>query len=209
MLVALAAAPSSGQRHQRVGIGKIGKQRFAFFRALIQLGAQRQFQHQVLPLAAVALTAHAALPVLRLVQTLETEVIQAEQPADAPSVHTAAVSAVAAVRPALGHEFLAAEAQTAVAALARLHRNDGFIHKSHTCPFPAQGRGILAFQNILRPKASASRSRIRPAGFAPPPGLRHNSPAAAPASRLRFRPARHPELFREHVQCENALQVRA
>ncbi len=75
MLVPLAAASAPGQQHQLFGIGQIGEQYFAFFRAFIKLRAERQFQHQILTLAAVALTAHAALPVLRLVQTLEAKIV--------------------------------------------------------------------------------------------------------------------------------------
>ena len=79
----------------------------------------------------VALAAHAPLTVGSLVNALQAEVVQAVQSGGGAGIHVAAVAPVAAVGTALGHKLFTAEGDAAVASLAGLYLNGGFIHKFH------------------------------------------------------------------------------
>jgi hypothetical protein len=61
---------------------------------------------------------------------LVLEVAQRIHPAVGPQVHVTPSSPIATIRPATGHVFLAAEADDAIAPIARLHIDSGLINEA-------------------------------------------------------------------------------
>ena len=86
---------------------------------------------EVLPGPAAHLAAHAGLAVLGLVEALVLEVDQGVEGVITDQVDAATVAAIAAIGAALGHVLLPAEAEAAVAPLAGLHDDRGFVDELH------------------------------------------------------------------------------
>src|SRR5690606_27161043 len=98
---------------------------------LEDLGADRDTQHDILPAGAGALRAHAVPAGPGEEMLLEAEVDQRVQPIHRLGPDIAALAAVAAVRPAIFDEFLAAEGHAARAPAARADIDLGEIEKFH------------------------------------------------------------------------------
>ena len=79
-------------------------------------------------------------------------------------IHARAVAAVAARRAAAGHPFLPPEGHAAVAAVARLHQNFGFVNE-HKEPSPSKGydtskSNATAGKNADRKKRRQAQARL-------------------------------------------------
>ncbi len=114
--VAEAAIAALGEQHPFARFRHVGDQRFFVF--LEDLRAHRNFQHDIGPVRAGAVLAHAVHAGLGLEVLLETIVDERVQPFDAFGDDTAAPAAIAAIRSAELDEFLAAKAHRARAAIA-------------------------------------------------------------------------------------------
>ena len=113
-------------------LGKVGD-RFARIRVADDR-AHRHAQDNVLPARAVAVCAASVFA--RGSEELSRVLVVDERIDVAVSLgpHGAAAAAVAAVRAALRNELLAAEARGAVAALAALNLDSGFVDEFHNRP---------------------------------------------------------------------------
>jgi len=127
--IAETAIAAVGQHDALAEFSKIREQCLAIF--FVNLGADRHFEHDVGAGSAVAILAHAAAAVLRREMLLVAVVDQGVEPIDRLHHHVAAIAAVAAVRPAIFDEFLAAERHAAVAAVAGADIDLGFVEKFH------------------------------------------------------------------------------
>ena len=83
------------------------------------------------PLRPGAAVARPALAGRRLEDALDAKIRQRIDAFGGPQPHAAAVAAIAAVRAAERHEFLAPEAGAAAAAVAGLHPDGGLIDEFH------------------------------------------------------------------------------
>ena len=109
--------------------GEIGEQRLAVL--LVDLRADRHFQHRVLAVGAVAVLAHAVAAALRLEVLLVAVVDQRVEAVDGLDHHVAALAAVAAVGAAELDELLAPERHAAVAARAGRDIDLGLVEEFH------------------------------------------------------------------------------
>lgn len=99
---------------------------------IVDEGAGRDFYYQVVAVCAVFIFSGARPAVGGAPVVLAGEIEQGVEAFDGLKVDVAAPSAVAAVRAALGDVFLAAEADAAVAAVARLDVNFRLVNKHST-----------------------------------------------------------------------------
>src|ERR1700682_2917320 len=127
--IAETAIAAMRQHDALAEFGEIGKQRLAIF--VVNLRADRHFEHHVGAVGAMAVLAHAAAAVLGREMLLVTIVDQRVEAVDRLRDHIAAVAAVAAVRPAVFDEFLAPERHAAVAAVAGANVDLGFVEELH------------------------------------------------------------------------------
>ena len=95
------------------------------------LRADRHGNQQILTAAAALVTPFAGTTVCRLKTAVETEIGERVDAILRDQIDTAAIAAVTAVRPAERDIFLTAEADDAVAALARADINLSFIYEFH------------------------------------------------------------------------------
>ena len=153
VLVAPAAVAAAGQ-HEAVGLGHVADD-------LLRLGvphhrAPGNLDDQILPVLAGAALALAVHAVGRHVLALVPEVHQGGHVLVDLQNHAAPPAAVAAVGAAGGHVLLPVEGHRAVAAIARLHRDAGGIHKGccHRVLLSSGGRLIAA------PTSFAQRIRV-------------------------------------------------
>ena len=114
--IAEAAIAPAGEEGAPAGFGQIGDQRRAIF--FVDLRADRYLEHGVGAARAVAVLAHAAAAVPRLEVLLVAIVDERVEALDRLRDHVTALAAITAVRPAEFDELLAAERDTAVAAVA-------------------------------------------------------------------------------------------
>ena len=129
MRVAEAAIAALRQQHLVAELVEIGEQGLAVF--LIDLGADRHLQDQVLAVGAVAVLAHAIAAALRLVVLQIAVIDQGIEPVHRARDHVATVPAVAAIGPAELDEFFAPERDAAVSAGAGLDVDLGFVEEFH------------------------------------------------------------------------------
>ena len=127
--IAETAIAAMRQHDALAELGEIGKQRLAVF--VVNLRADRHFEHDVGAGGAMAILAHAAAAVLRREMLLVAVVDQGIEPIDRLHHHVAAIAAVAAVRPAIFDKFLAPERHAAVAAVAGADIDLGFVEELH------------------------------------------------------------------------------
>ncbi|MPN30145.1 hypothetical protein SDC9_177603 [bioreactor metagenome] len=104
-------------------------------------GADRHFEENVVGFASVLILAAAVGAAGRGIMALVKKIGKALLVQSGAQDDTAAASAVAAVRPAFGHELLASETAATVAAVAGFHRYAHFIHKHAPPPFDKKTRG--------------------------------------------------------------------
>lgn len=94
-------------------------------------GADRHGDGQVLAGLAVHLPAHAVLAALRTERALVAEVDQGIEILVGDQPHTAAIAAVATIRPTQRDELLAAKADAAIAAIAGRDLDFRFVYEFH------------------------------------------------------------------------------
>ncbi len=148
--VAEAAIAALHQRDALAGFGEIGEQRLAVL--LVDLRADRNFQHHVLAIGAVHVLAHAVAAGLGLEVLLIAVIDQRVEAVDRLDHDVAAFAAVAAGRPAELDELLAPERDAAVAARAGLHIDLGFVEEFH---------GVSVYRGLWRDFAR-NKSAPRP-----------------------------------------------
>src|SRR5579863_41581 len=111
------------------GFGEIGDQCRVVF--LIDLRTDWDFEHGVGAAGAMAVLAHAGLAVLGEEMLLVAIVDERVEPVDRDCDHVTTLAAVATIGAAKLNEFLAAERNAAVAAVARADIDLGFVKKFH------------------------------------------------------------------------------
>ena len=131
MPVAPAAAAAFGYDSLLAVMAQVGNDLARFF--VFYNRSQGNRNEQVFGVAAVAVRPLALAAGLGLEQAAETEVDEGVDVAVGYEDDVAAVTAVAAVRTALGDKFFAAETAHAVAAFSGLYKNSGSIDK-HISP---------------------------------------------------------------------------
>src|SRR5690606_2475237 len=94
-------------------------------------GAHRHLEHQIHAAPAGAVAAAALLTAFRTKAALEAEIDQGVEVVIGFHDDAATITAVATVGATPGHELFPTEAQAAIAALARLDLDTGFIYKLH------------------------------------------------------------------------------
>ncbi len=145
VLVAAPAAAALGDHDALVRLLKVVHQ-LARLR-IVERCAHRNLQRDRAAIQPGAVRAHAVLAALRLVLRVIAEVNQRVVPLARLHDHVAAAAAVAARGPPARHELLAPEGHAAVAAVAGLHANLGFIDKHGV----AGVRGQRSETRIRRP----------------------------------------------------------
>ena len=141
VLVAAAAAAAFGDDEALVGLLEVVDQLAGFL--IVKRGADRDLQDDGMAVEAGAVGAHAVLAALRLVLGVVAEVDERVVALAGFHDDVAAAAAVAAGGAAAGHELLAPEGHAAVAAVAGLYANFGFIDEH--CAFssvPDGGVGL-------------------------------------------------------------------
>ena len=135
-------------------------------------GAHRHADRGVLAALAVHLAAHAVFAALRLEAALMAKVDQRIEALISDQPDRTAVAAVAAVGAAERNELLAAEADAAVAAIAGMDLDVGFVDEFHGCGSGERGswEGKISCSRLT---ANGHRRRSR---F---PALKSKSPAEA------------------------------
>ena len=146
MQVAEAAVAAARQHDALAHFRQIGDQRFAVL--VINLGADRHFQHDVGATAARAVAAHAVHAGLGLEMLLETIVDQRVETIDADHEHVAAAAAIATVGTAELDELFTAERDGAGTAVARADVDAGLIEELHVSSLAeatcwSNGRGAM------------------------------------------------------------------
>src|SRR5579859_4365167 len=127
VLVTAPSASAACYHDGLVGAGEVVDQ-FAGL-VIVEQRADGNFQRGGLALRAGAVGAEAVAATLCFVFRIETEVDEGIVAQRGGHENVAAVAAIAARRPALGDELLAAEGHTAVAAVASPDTNSCFINK--------------------------------------------------------------------------------
>src|SRR5262245_6940169 len=116
MRIAKATVAALGDSRTLTHFGEIGDERLAVF--FIDLGADRQFENDILAIGAGAVLAHPIAAALGLEVLLVSVIDQRIEAIDGLDHHVAALPAIAAVRTAELDEFLAPERHAAVPARA-------------------------------------------------------------------------------------------
>jgi hypothetical protein len=127
--IAEAAVAAAGEPHALTRLPEIGEQGLVVLG--VDLGARRHLDDDVGAVRAGAVLAHAGRAVARLEVLLIAVVDQGVEVGDALRPYVAAAPAIAAVRPAELDELLAAEADRAVAAVARADVDLGLGEELH------------------------------------------------------------------------------
>src|SRR5581483_1913002 len=135
--VGVAAPADPAARHDEAGVRGIQVGKLLAGVGVVDDGALGHFQHQVGPVLAEHIFAAAVAAALGLVFALVVEIQQRGEVRVYLQEDAAAVPAVAAIGAAVGHLLLAAKGDHAVAAVARLHLNLGFIYKLHFAHQPS------------------------------------------------------------------------
>src|SRR5215831_5456401 len=129
MRIAEAAIAAFGDRHAIADLGEICKQGLAV--SLVDLGADRHLQDDVLAVRTSAVLSHAVSTALRLEVLLITVVDEGIQAGNRFHHDIAATAAVAAIRAAEFNEFFAPKRHAAVSARAGRDVDLGFIEEFH------------------------------------------------------------------------------
>ncbi len=129
MRVAETAVAALGETNARAGLRQIRKQRLAVFRE--HLRARRHLDGAVAPVRTRSILPHAGRTALRREMLLITVVDERVEVLHALDPDVAAITAVAAVRPAELDELLTPERNAAVSASAGLYVDLGLIEKFH------------------------------------------------------------------------------
>ncbi len=145
MRVAEAAVPAFSQKLALAEFGEVGDQRLVI--VLEYLRADRDAEHHVGALGAMAVAAHAVAAGLRLEVLLVAIVDQGIQPVDSFREDVAAAPAVAAVGPAELDELLAAKGDRARAAVAGADIDLGLVEEFHTRP-SSQSARVSCMSNV-------------------------------------------------------------
>ena len=129
MGVAEAAVAAAQQQQLLADRGHVGENRLVV--VFQDLGANGDFQDDVVALAAGAVLAHAMAAGLGLEVLLIAIVDQRVEPVDANRPYVAAAPAVAAVGSAVLNGFLTAEADGSAAAVTRSHKDFRLVQEFH------------------------------------------------------------------------------
>ena len=123
--------------------------------------ADRDGDHDVLRAAAGSVAALAGTAPLGDVVLLVLQVQQGPAAAHGPEDHIPALAAVAAVRPATGHEFLPPEADAALAAVTRLDVDFRFVDEFHKAcrENPLVRERSVEAGALKRPSANAPKKK--------------------------------------------------
>ena len=129
--VAQTAASSVGENHFLAVAVEVGHDLAGF--GVTDYGADRHPQRDVLAPLAVAVFAAAVFAALGAVAAGVAIVEQGVDVAVGDREDVAAMAAIAAIRSAEGDEFFAPERGDAVAAVASVHFDSGFVEEFHRC----------------------------------------------------------------------------
>ena len=129
--IAASAAAAVGDDDALVGTGEVPDFLAGFF--VVDDGADRNFQDDVFAVAAGFVGAFAVASALGFVFGIEAEMDERVVALAGFHDDVAALAAVAAGGAAAGNEFLAAEGQAAVAAVAGFHSDFGFVDEHRRC----------------------------------------------------------------------------
>src|SRR5262245_48242760 len=130
MRIAKTAIAALGNRRALTDFGEIGNERLAVL--LIDLRADRHFQHGILAVGTRAIFAHAVAAALALEVLLIAIVDQGVEAVDGLNYDVAAFTAVAAVRAPKLNEFLAPKRDAAVPAGTGRDIDLCFIEEFHS-----------------------------------------------------------------------------
>ena len=139
--VTQATTTTGRHQHDLPDLGHIGNHLKGVF--INHRGAYRHFYVQVFTSFTAHLAAHAALPIFSFVETLKFEINQGVERIITNQINAATVAAITTIGATLGHIFLAAKAQTAIAAFTCLNNNRGFIDELHWI-LPAASAALTA-----------------------------------------------------------------
>ena len=113
---------------------------------ILDEGANRHRNLEIIARNANAIPAHPGLPVARLETPPMAKIDQSIQARGPDDIHAPPIAAIPSIRPAVLNEFFSPKTQTAVPTLPRVHGNHGFIGKFHLArPF----RGTPAPLGVL------------------------------------------------------------
>jgi hypothetical protein len=129
MRIAEPAIAAAREHRALTDFGEIGKQRFRVLR--IDLRAHWHFQDHVSAICAVPVLAHSSGAILGFEMLLVAIIDERVETFDGLRNHVAASAAISAIRPAELNEFLTAERDAAVPAIAGADVDLCFIEKFH------------------------------------------------------------------------------
>ena len=134
----VAQAMKAAARHQYAlsGLHHITDQLLGI--RIVNHGANRHGNLQILPFGAGHIAPSAILAALRVKAALEAEIRQRVQIRMPDHVHAAAITAITTIRPTHGDEFFAAKTGHAIAAVTGLDVNMRFVNEFHFSPRPKQ-----------------------------------------------------------------------
>ena len=158
MRVAEAAVAAARQHHALADLGQVGEQRLAVL--LVDLGAGRHLEHDVVAVRAMAVLAHAVAAVLGLEMLLVAIVDEGVEPVDRLRRSRRRPAAVAAVRPAELDEFLAPERHAAVAAVAGADIDLGLVEELHGACNIARTKERLRCRQSKRARGSVAQRNL-------------------------------------------------
>src|SRR5262249_21146901 len=164
MRVAQAAAAALGDEHSLARLGEVGDQpqrAVAVGGLLVDERADRHVEIEIGAAAAGAIGSHPVLAGLGGELGMESEVEQGIDARAGDDIARSAVTTVAAAGAAARDEFLAAEREAALSAVARFDVNVDFVYEQVICYCDSTGRML-----ITRPRAPWSSNRTRPSIFA-------------------------------------------
>ena len=150
VLVAAPAAPALGDHNALVRLLEVVHQLARL--GVVERRAHRHLQRDRPAIQPGAVRAHAVLAALRLVLRVVAEMNQRVVALARLHDDVAAAPAVAARGPPARHKLLAPEGHAAVAAVAGLHANFGFINEHAFLP-------MCVSPAVLRPRADCAQSR--------------------------------------------------
>src|SRR6185436_18480462 len=131
-LVAKTALAAESDQHACGGLREVAQLFLGVH--VVERRAHRYYDFPVCAALAAAVAAAAGLAVARLEAALVPKVRERIEPGVRDDIYAAAVTAVAAVRAAKGHELFAAKAHLAPTTVAGLDLDARFVHELHRSP---------------------------------------------------------------------------
>ncbi|MCG3120104.1 MAG: hypothetical protein ALAOOOJD_02724 [bacterium] len=132
--IAAAAAAALGDDHALIFVHEIGKHRAGL--RLFHHGSRRHVEHHLSAAVPGFIRAFAVFAAFGAKMFAHLKILQRAHAAIDCDDHIAAFAAIAAVRAAFGHKFLAPETHTAAAAAAGFYVNFGVIDKHKLIAVP-------------------------------------------------------------------------